>query len=87
MGSPLHDDTLLDDQDLVGAPDSREPVRDHEDRPTLEQVVEARLDQPLGFGVEAGSRLVQDEDAGVGQDRPRDPMAGSARTDVSFRSP
>src|SRR5436309_7466953 len=64
----LDDAAVLDHQDLVGAPDGREPVGDDEGGAVLHQVGEARLDERLGLGVEARGGLVEDQDARVGQD-------------------
>src|ERR1700682_4081633 len=41
----------LDHQDLIGAPDGGEAVRDYEGRAALHQVAEAFLDERLGLGV------------------------------------
>ena len=62
----------LDHQDLVGAADGGQAVRDHERRAALHQVREALLDQRLRLGVEARGRLVEDQDARVGEDGARD---------------
>ena len=71
MCSALDDLPCLHDQDLVGAPDGREPVRNHERGATLHQVAQAcwimRLDSESRRG-----GLVQDQDARVGEDRARD---------------
>ena len=68
VGSALDDVPLLDDQDLVGAADGGEAVRDDEGRPALHEEVEAGLDQGFGLGVERAGGFVEDEDAGVGED-------------------
>src|SRR5207249_11181964 len=44
---------LVQDEDAVGVLDGREPVRDDERRPPLEQLHERVLDEPLGLGVDA----------------------------------
>ena len=49
-----------------------EPVGDHEHGPPPHQRREAPVDQPLARRVELARRLVEDQDARVGQDRPRD---------------
>ena len=68
----LDDLTVLEDDDQVGAPDRRETMGDDERRPPGQQAAQAELDPPLGADVDARRRLVQDEDARVGQERPRE---------------
>ena len=77
----LDDLAVLEHQDLVGAADRRQPVRDDERRPALPQRAQAVLDQRLALAVEARRRLVEDQDARVGEDRARDrdPLALAAR--------
>ena len=80
MRAALDDLAALEHQDLIGAPNRREPVRDHERRPPLPQRLQAVLDQRLALAVEARRRLVEDQDPRVGQDRARDrhPLALAA---------
>ena len=52
----------LDDEDLVGVADRREPVRDDQRGPPLEGGVEGPLDGGLGLAVEVRGRLVEDDD-------------------------
>ena len=59
--SPLHH------QNLIGTPNGRQTVRDHKGSAALHQVREALLDHLLGFGIEARSRLVQNQNAGLSQ--------------------
>ena len=61
--------------------DRRQPVRDHERRLAGEQPVEALEHEPLRFGVEAGARLVENQNPRVPHHRPRDaePLPLSAR--------
>ena len=72
MPAALDDAAVFENQDHVGLPDGREPVGDDEGRPPLHELGEALLDRGLVLAVEGGGRLVQDQDARVGQDRPRD---------------
>ena len=58
------------DQDQVRVPDGAQPVGDDDAGPALEQGREGRLDDRLGARVYVARRLVQDEDARVGQHRP-----------------
>jgi len=68
---PLLDDpALVEDQDQVCVRDRRQPVRDHERRPTFHEVAQAVLDFALGVGVDGGQRVVEHEDAGLADDRP-----------------
>ncbi len=70
---PLLDDPpVLEDDDQVGAPDRREPVGDDERRPSGEERAQRELDAPLGSDVDARGRLVEDEDARVGEERARE---------------
>jgi len=77
----LEDSPVVEHDDLVGVPDRREPVRDHEDGPALDHPLERRLDLQLGLGVDVRGRLVEDQDTGIAQDRPRqrDPLPLPAR--------
>ena len=68
MGAAFDDLALLDDEDLVGAADGGEPVRDDEGRAALHEVAEAVLDHRFGLGVERAGGFVEDEDARVGED-------------------
>ena len=71
----LHQAALVEDEHLVGVFDRRQPVRDDERRAIGHQVVQRVLDQPLGFGVERGGRLVEDQDRRVAQERACDGQA------------
>ena len=62
---------VLEHDDQIGVPDRREPMGDHERSAAGEQAPERRLDLALGADVDLRCRLVQDEDAGVGEERPR----------------
>src|SRR4051812_48208002 len=71
----------FEDQDLIRALDGRQPVRDDERGASAPQRFQAVLDQCLALAVEARRRFVENQDFGVGQDRPRDghPLPLSAR--------
>ena len=64
----LEDPALFDDQYLIGAADCGEAMRDDEGRSTLHEVAEAVLNHCLALRVERACRLVEDENAGVGED-------------------
>ena len=63
---------MLEDDDQVGVADRREPVRDHEGGAAGEQPPERLLDLALGADVDRRGRLVEDQDPGVGEQRPRE---------------
>src|SRR2546426_856946 len=83
----LDDLASLHHEDLVRAANGRETVRDHEGRAATPQGAQPVLDGRLALRVEARGGLVQDQDAGIGENRPRDrnPLALAARQlDASF---
>jgi len=63
---------VLQHEDLVGAADGRKAVRDDDRRAAVQQPVECTLDQDLGGAVDVRRRLVEDQDARVRKQRPRD---------------
>ena len=67
MRALLDDPALVHHDDLVGLADRREAVGDDERGPAPQQAPQRRLDQALGLGVDAARRLVQDQDARIGQ--------------------
>src|SRR5205085_5646025 len=77
----LDDPAVLEDDDQVGVPDRREPVGDDERRPSREEQAEGALDLALGADVDRRGRLVEDEDARVGEEgaRERDELALAER--------
>ncbi len=81
VAAALDDLPLLQHQDRVRPADGRQPVGDDEGRPPLHQLGQPFLDQRLALAVERRGRLVQDQDARIGQDRPRDrhPLPLAAR--------
>ena len=72
MRAALDDAPRLHNQNLIGAPNRREPVCDHKCRAALHQITQPFLNQRFGFRIEAGSGFIEDEDARVGQNRPSD---------------
>src|SRR5262252_5716868 len=63
---PLFGDAaVVDDDDARGAPHGRQAVRDHDRRPAAHQLGDAAFDHALGLGIDAGGRLVEDQDLGV----------------------
>ena len=77
----LDEAAALEDDDQVGVADRAQPVRDHERRAALEQLVEVLLDRALGLGVERARRLVEEQHRRPVVDgaRDRDPLLLAAR--------
>ena len=74
MRTPLDDLPLLQCADQVGVADRAEAVGDDDGCTSLEQTVKGFLDQCLRNGINAGRRLIQNQDTWVGKD-------GSCNTD------
>ncbi len=72
MRALLDDAAVLDHEDLVGGADRRESVRDDDRRPAGERLGQCCLNRRLGGGVECGGCLVEDDDPGLSQQKPRD---------------
>src|SRR5207245_4382434 len=68
----LDDLSLLEHENLIGAANGRQPVRDDERRPALPQRSQSVLDERYALAVETRGGLVEDEDARVRQNRARD---------------
>src|SRR6202171_6758647 len=68
VGAAFDDAAFFDNEDLIGAADGGEPVSDDKGCPSAHQVTQTFLNQRFGFGVEAGSRFVQNKNARVGKD-------------------
>ena len=77
----LDDAAVVHHDDPVGAADGGEAVGDDDRRAVVHQPLERLLDQPLGFGVERGGRLVEQQDRRVAQQRAgdREALALAAR--------
>ena len=71
----LDDLAALEDEDLIGVHDGREPVRDDEHGAAGEQSVDRFLHEALRLRVERGRRFVEDEDRRIGEQRARDRQA------------
>ena len=67
MRPALDDAALLEDEDLVGVGDGRQPVGDHQRRAPLAGPTQGVLDGRLGAGVQGAGRLVEDQHPGIGQ--------------------
>ena len=62
MRAALDDHALVEHDDLVGADDGGEPVRDHQRGAALGHALERVLDFLLGVAVERRGRLVEQQD-------------------------
>jgi hypothetical protein len=60
----LDDPAVVEDENDVGVLDRRQPMRDHEGRAPGEQVAQAFEHEPLGFGVQTGARLIENQNPG-----------------------
>ena len=72
MPAFLGNDAVLDDGDLVGAGDGRQPVRHDHRCPPDHHPVQSLLHDALRLRVQRARRLVQEQHLGVLEDRPRD---------------
>jgi hypothetical protein len=72
MGTALDDSTTLEDDDLVGTNDRRQAVSDDDGGSTLHQLRDGVANGGLRGCVEVRRRLVEYEDARVGQQSPSD---------------
>ena len=73
VGRAQRDETTsVEDGDLVDADDGCGAVRDDQDRLSLHEAGQRRLDIGFGFRVGEGRGLVEDEDGGVDEEGSRD---------------
>src|SRR5687767_14300412 len=70
MRARLDDAALFEDDDLVRTHDGAEPMRDDERSSPAHQTFEALMDQTLALAVEVAGGFVENEDPGIGQERP-----------------
>ena len=68
----LDDPAVVQHHDAVGPPHGREAVGDHDRRSPPHQLGDAALDHPFRLGIDAGGRLVQDQDLGLARQGPRE---------------
>ena len=65
VGSALPDPPMVEDDDPVHVLDGRQPVGDHQRRAAGHHRLQRRLQPGLGVGVDAGGRLVEDQERSV----------------------
>jgi hypothetical protein len=70
--SLLDDLAVLEHHDQVGVADRREAVGDDERGATVQEASQRAFDLPLGADVDGARRLVEDQDARIGEQRPRE---------------
>ena len=68
MGALLDDEAVVQDDDPAGLADRRQAVRDDDRGAAGEQAAQALLDRRLGVEVDVRGGLVEDQDAGVGDE-------------------
>src|SRR4051812_3352269 len=64
--------SVVEDDDLIRIPNSRETVGDRNRRASFRETIECFLHESLRLGVERARGLVENEDRRVAEDRPRD---------------
>src|SRR5260221_7187266 len=81
VGAVFDKAAAVDGDDAVAAADGREPVRDDEHRSPAADLLHALLDDALALVIERARRLVENEDARIGDERARDrqPLLLAAR--------
>ena len=69
MGAVLDQAAALERDDAIRRPHGREPVRDDQNRPPLGDLLHVLLNDALALIVEGARRLIEDQDARVGDER------------------
>ena len=64
--------SVLDDEDTIGVDHRVQPVRDHDRRSSLAEMLDGALHLPLGFRIERSGGLVEQDDRGILEQRARD---------------
>src|SRR6266852_5998591 len=86
MTALLEDGALLDDHDSVCAPHRAQAVRDQENGAPCTHLAQVPLNDALGFVVEGARGLIEDQNAGIDDERPRNgnplPLATRQRAAV-----
>ena len=68
MGALVDDFAAAKDDHAVGPADLRQAMGDQQGRATFEDATDRLLDLGLGFAVDGAGRVVDDQDAGIGQE-------------------
>src|SRR4051812_33650772 len=75
MRAALDNPAVFKNENLIGASNGAESVRDNERRAAGHKGSKALLNQRFAFGIEAGCRFIENEDSRIGQDRTGDSHA------------
>src|SRR6266700_6768397 len=67
MSAAFDDAAGFDDENLFGAANGRESMSDDKCRAATHQVTQPFLNQRFRFGVQTGSRFIENEDARIGK--------------------
>src|SRR6516162_3936959 len=81
MGAVFDQAATLERDDAIRRPHGRKPVRDDENRPPLGDLLHVLLNDTLALIVEGARRLIEDQNARIGDERAgnRDALALAAR--------
>ena len=69
MRAVLDQTAAIERNDAIRCPYGRKPVRDDENRPPLGDLLHVLLNDALAFIVEGARRLIEDQNARVGDER------------------
>ncbi len=69
MRSLLDQMSLVEHENTVGLRHRRQPVRDHQRRAALHDLIERALHQGLAFGIERAGRFVKKQDRRIAKER------------------
>src|SRR5438105_4787363 len=72
VSAALDNLTVFQHQDLIGTANRGQPVRDHESRAPAAKLAQSVLNQGFAFTVQAGCRLIKDQQFWIGENRARD---------------
>ena len=88
---PLLDDpAMIHHQNTIAGQHRRKPMGDHQRGALLHQIFQRGLHKRFAFGIERGSRLVQQQQRRIAQDRARDGDAlalAAGQRDAAFSKP
>ena len=72
MPALFHETPAIQDIDAIGGPQERKPMRDDDHRASGTDALEVVLDDALRLVVQGAGRLVEDQEAGIGDQGPGD---------------